>query len=143
MTHVTTQNKTLDNRGGTGLRKGLSEPLCVQGILTMSDVKSEQASGGVFQGADERLQDWIRARRNELLAQWAGHLLGKTGAALSEYARQIVAFRNTFSGDNVVVRRISEDLVSIGHRIHSAIVRAQLTRFQKQAWRECSTLAAA
>jgi len=144
VTLVTTRNnKTPDAHGGTGLQKGLREPLCVQGIVTMSDVKSEQASGSVFQGADERLQDWIRARRNELLAQWAGHLLGKTGAALSDYARQIVAFRNTFSGDNVVVRRIAEDLVSIGHRIDSAIVRAQLTRFQKQAWRECYTLAAA
>jgi len=109
----------------------------------MSDVTSEQASGGIFQGADERLQDWIRARRNELLALWAGHLLGKTGQSLNDYARQIVAFRNTFSGDNVVVRRIADDLMAIGHRIDSAIVRAQLTRFQKQAWRECFTRAAA
>ena len=109
----------------------------------MSDMTVEQASGGVFHGADERLQDWILARRNELLALWAGHLLGKNGSALVDYARQITAFRNSLSADNVIIRRIAEDLVAIGHRIDNAIVRAQLTRFQKQAWRECFMLAAA
>jgi len=116
---------------------------CVQGIVTMSDVNVDQKTGRMIHGADEPLQDWIRSRRNELLALWAGHLLGKTGVSLTDYAHQIMGFRNTFSGENVVIRRIAEDLVSIGHRIDRAIVRAQLIRFQKQAWRECITRAAA
>lgn len=107
----------------------------------MTDVTFGQMGAGNVQ-AQEPLQDWIRARRNELLALWAGHLLGKTGAALTEYARQIMAFRNSLSGDNAIVRRIADDLTSIGHRIDNAIVRAQLTRFQKQAWRECFPAAA-
>lgn len=109
----------------------------------MSDVMVEQMENGGSQGLDERLQDWVQARQNELLALWAGHLLGKNGTALSDYARQVIAFRNSLSGDNLIIKRIAEDLVAIGHRIDNAIVRAQLTRFQKQAWRECYTLAAA
>lgn len=109
----------------------------------MTDMTFSQMAASFSQATDDRLQDWIRARRNELLALWAGHLLGKNGAALSEYARQITALRNSLSADSLIVRRIAEDLGAIGHHIDNAIVRAQLTRFQKQAWREFYPAAAA
>ena len=91
------------------------------------------------QDLDEDARDLVLERRNELIGLWAGHLLGKQGTSLSDYAFQIKMFREGFPGDNRLVRQIMSDLTAIGHRIDEALVRVQFTRFQKQAVRERMT----
>lgn len=85
------------------------------------------------QDLDDDSRDFVLERRNELIGLWAGHLLGKQGSSLSDYARQIKMFREGFPGDNRLVKQIMGDLIAIGHRIDEALVRVQFTRFQKQA----------
>ena len=85
---------------------------------------------------DENTRDSVLERRNELMGLWAGHLLGKQGTSLADYARQFMMFRESSFGDNRLVKQIMSDLISVGHTIDDALIRVQLTRFQKQAVRE-------
>ena len=91
------------------------------------------------QSLDDDTRDLVLERRNELIGLWAGHLLGKQGSSLADYARQIKMFRESFPGDNRLVKQIIGDLTAIGHRIDEPLVRVQFTRFQKQAVRERMT----
>ncbi|MEQ1754082.1 MAG: ATPase inhibitor subunit zeta [Micropepsaceae bacterium] len=88
------------------------------------------------QNLDEDTRDLVLERRNELVGLWAGHLLGKQDTSLADYARQFRMFRDSAFGDNRLVKQIMSDLTAVGHSFDEALVRVQITRFQKQAVRE-------
>jgi hypothetical protein len=58
---------------------------------------------------DAELQFKAGARRNKLLGLWAAGLLGKTGAAADDYAKQVVAADFEHAGHEDVFRKIRQD----------------------------------
>ncbi|MGB3408842.1 MAG: DUF1476 domain-containing protein [Jannaschia sp.] len=59
---------------------------------------------------DAELQFKVEARRNRLLGEWAGGLLGKDGDALKAYAIEVVKSDFEEAGDEDVFRKVSGDL---------------------------------
>jgi hypothetical protein len=59
---------------------------------------------------DAEMQFRAEARRNKLLGLWAAELMGKTGEAAAEYAREVVKSDFEEAGDEDVYRKVSGDL---------------------------------
>ena len=66
----------------------------------------------------------IIARRNKLLGQWAGALLGK--ADIDAYAKEVVASDFEEAGDEDVVRKVVADLTAGGLSQGADDIRAKL-----------------
>ncbi len=58
---------------------------------------------------DEALQFKAEARRNKLLGLWAAELLGKSGDAAQEYAKEVIRADFEEAGDEDVFRKIRAD----------------------------------
>jgi hypothetical protein len=59
---------------------------------------------------DEQLKFRAMARRNKLLGLWAAELMGKSGDAAAEYAKEVVASDFEEAGDHDVFRKVRGDL---------------------------------
>jgi hypothetical protein len=59
---------------------------------------------------DAEMQFKAEARRNKLLGLWAADLLGKTGDAAAEYAKEVVKADFEEAGDEDVYRKVAGDL---------------------------------
>ncbi len=59
---------------------------------------------------DAEMQFKAEARRNKLLGLWAAELMGKTGDAAAEYAKEVVKADFEEAGHEDVVRKVSGDL---------------------------------
>ena len=58
---------------------------------------------------DEELKFKAESRRNKLLGQWAAALLGKSGADVDAYVKEIIAADFEQAGDEDVFRKIRKD----------------------------------
>ena len=72
---------------------------------------------------DEELQFKAGVRRNKLLGLWAAELLGKTGDAAQEYARDVIKSDFEEAGDEDVFRKLAGDL---GDKVDDATLRAKM-----------------
>ena len=63
---------------------------------------------------DAELKFKAEARRNKLLGAWAAELLGKTGDAVDEYAKEVVRSDFDEPGDEDVFRKIRSDFDDAG-----------------------------
>ena len=59
---------------------------------------------------DEELRFKATARRNKLLGLWAAGLLGKSGGAADDYAKEVVMSDFEEAGDEDVFRKVRADL---------------------------------
>jgi hypothetical protein len=59
---------------------------------------------------DTEMQFKAEARRNKLLGLWAADLMGKSGDAAAEYAKEVVKADFEEAGHEDVVRKVSGDL---------------------------------
>jgi hypothetical protein len=59
---------------------------------------------------DAEMQFRAEARRNKLLGLWAAELLGKTGEAAADYAKEVVKADFEEAGHEDVVRKVAADL---------------------------------
>jgi hypothetical protein len=59
---------------------------------------------------DAEMQFKAEARRNKLLGLWAADLMGKSGDAAAEYAKEVVKADFEEAGHEDVVRKVSGDL---------------------------------
>lgn len=82
---------------------------------------------------DQELQFKATARRNKLLGLWAAGLLGKTGEAAEEYAKEIIRADFQEAGDDDVIARLAADL---GGKATVDEIRAKLAECFAQAKRE-------
>jgi hypothetical protein len=76
---------------------------------------------------DEATKFKIIARRNKLLGQWAGALLGK--ADIDAYAGEVIAADFEEAGDEDVVRKVAGDLAAAGLGQTADDVRVKLVEF--------------
>lgn len=73
---------------------------------------------------DAELKFRAEARRNKLLGQWAGQLLGKDD--VDAYAKEVVAADFEEAGDGDVFRKVHGDLTAAGVAITDEQVRAKM-----------------
>ena len=85
---------------------------------------------------DAETRNGVIARRNVLLGLWAGRLMGKTGDALTAYARELHRADFEVPGDSDIVTKLAADLAANGHPTNVVALRQQISKFQRQAWRE-------
>ncbi|KHA52533.1 DUF1476 domain-containing protein [Sulfitobacter geojensis] len=79
---------------------------------------------------DAEMQFKADARRNRLLGLWAAELLGKTGEAAADYAREVVKSDFEEAGHEDVYRKVSGDL---GDKTDEATLRAKMAELMAQA----------
>lgn len=72
---------------------------------------------------DADMQFKAEARRNKLLGLWAAELLGKSGDAANEYAKEVVKADFEEAGDEDVYRKLSGDL---GDAASEDVIRAKM-----------------
>jgi hypothetical protein len=85
---------------------------------------------------DAELQFKVEARRNRLLGEWAGGMLGKTGDDLKAYAVEVVKSDFEEAGHEDVVRKVSGDL---GTKASEAEIRAKMAELLEEAKRQVMT----
>ncbi len=59
---------------------------------------------------DQELQFKVMARRNRLLGEWAGNLMGLAGDDLKTYAKEVVQSDFDRPGDDDVLQKVLNDL---------------------------------
>jgi len=79
---------------------------------------------------DAEMQFKAEARRNRLLGLWAAGLMGKSGDAAAEYAREVIKADFQEAGDEDVVRKVKADLRDLATE---AKIREMLSEFMKEA----------
>jgi hypothetical protein len=79
---------------------------------------------------DAEMQFKADARRNKLLGLWAADLLGKSGDAANDYAREVIKSDFEEAGDEDVYRKVSGDL---GTRSDEATIRTKMAELMVQA----------
>lgn len=87
---------------------------------------------------DAETRDAVIARRNVLVGLWAGRLMGKSGDALTAYARELHQADFEVPGDSDVIAKLDTDLATTGYSMDTATLRKKLASFGRQAWSECS-----
>ncbi|MGC1502845.1 MAG: DUF1476 domain-containing protein [Sulfitobacter sp.] len=96
-------------------------------MSTMND--REKAFENKF-AHDAEMQFKADARRNKLLGLWAADLLGKTGDAATEYAKEVVKSDFEEAGHEDVYRKVAGDL---GDKADEATIRSKMAELMKQA----------
>jgi hypothetical protein len=82
---------------------------------------------------DQELQFKANARRNKMLGLWAAGLMGKTGAAAEEYAKELVVADMEKPGHHDVVERLVKDLAAAGKPTEDHTIRRQSERLMVEA----------
>jgi hypothetical protein len=79
---------------------------------------------------DAEMQFKADAKRNKLLGLWAAELLGKSSDDATAYALEVVKSNFAEPGQEVVYRKISDDL---GDKADEATIRAKMSSLMDQA----------
>lgn len=82
---------------------------------------------------DEDTRHSVVARRNVLVALWAGGLIGLSGPALTAYAVEVHLADFDEPGDGDVIDKIVVDLSRAGVPASPSEVRARLSAFHREA----------
>ena len=82
---------------------------------------------------DQELQFKANARRNKMLGLWAAGLMGKTGAAAEEYAKEVVVADLEKPGPHDVVEKLVKDLAAAGKPTEDHTIRRQSERLMVEA----------
>jgi hypothetical protein len=85
---------------------------------------------------DEELVFRIAARRNRLLGEWAGALMGLTKEETEAYAKSVVQADFEETGDEDVIRKLLGDLVSANVDMDEGTIRAMLGEKAAEARRQ-------
>ncbi len=75
---------------------------------------------------DQEMLFKITARRNKLLGLWAAEIMGISGDAAEEYAKEVVAADFEEAGDADVVRKVLGDLNDKGASTDESALRKQM-----------------
>jgi hypothetical protein len=81
----------------------------------------------------------VIARRNALIALWAGRKMGLEGGEMSLYAGQVHFSDYQVVGDVDIVGKVCSDLAAHGLEIGEADVRRKLSECHKEALRQSIT----
>lgn len=82
---------------------------------------------------DEALKFKAEARRNKLLGVWAAGLMGKTGEAVNDYAKEVIKADFEEVGDEDVFRKLRGDLDDASVTISDDDIRTAMVDNMKTA----------
>jgi hypothetical protein len=82
---------------------------------------------------DQELQFKVGARRNRLLGNWAAGLLGLTGEAAAQYAKEVVASDFAKSGDDDVLQKVLADFSAKGVAMDAHRLRKRMDELLDEA----------
>src|SRR5258707_15824358 len=82
---------------------------------------------------DEELKFKANARRNRLLGQWAAGLLGKSGADVDAYVKEVIAADMEQAGEEDVFRKIRKDFDAAGVAQSDHQIRRTMTELMETA----------
>ena len=85
---------------------------------------------------DEEMQFRIIARRNRLLGEWAGRLMGLSDIETESYAKDVIRADFEEAGDEDVIRKLLGDLTAAGVDVDEARIRDALGHKQVEARRQ-------
>lgn len=94
--------------------------------------KREKAYESKF-ALDQELRFKSNARRNKLLGLWAAELIGKSGAEVDEYVREVVRSDFEEPGDDDVFRKVRNDLDAAGVTMSDDDLRGKMVELMAQA----------
>jgi hypothetical protein len=80
----------------------------------MSSMRDRQQGSEKKFALDEESRFKAMARRNKLLGLWAAEKLGKTGAEVDAYAKEVVSADFEEAGDDDVLRKVRADFEAAG-----------------------------
>ena len=99
----------------------------------MSNFEDRKKSFENKYARDAELQFKVEARRNRLLGEWAGDILGLEGDARADYAKEVVKSDFAEPGDDDVFRKVEGDL---GEKVPAAELRAKMDALMEEAKRQ-------
>jgi hypothetical protein len=76
---------------------------------------------------DEELEFRAASRRNRMLGEWAGRLMGLE--SIDDYAQAVLKSHFEQPGDDDVLRKVSKDLAASGIAVSEGEVRAKMDEF--------------
>ncbi|MCA8884645.1 MAG: DUF1476 domain-containing protein [Rhodobacteraceae bacterium] len=79
---------------------------------------------------DAELEFLAESLRDKHIAYWAAELMGKSASEAAGYAKEIIRADFTEPGDDVVLRKLAEDL---GDLTDEATIRAKMNEFLTSA----------
>jgi len=82
---------------------------------------------------DEELKFKAEARRNRLLGQWAAGLLGKAGADVDAYVKELIAADMEQAGEEDVFRKIRRDFDAAGVKQSDHQIRRTMAEMMQTA----------
>lgn len=82
---------------------------------------------------DQALRFRAEAKRNRMLGEWAGGLLGHSGAALEDYVKAVIVADFKEAGDEDVFRKIREDFKAAGVDQSDHQIRRHMDEFMAKA----------
>jgi hypothetical protein len=85
---------------------------------------------------DQETNFKINARRNKLLGQWAAGLLGLSGPAAEDYAREVVKADFQKAGDDDVVEKVMADFKAKGVNMTESRLRIEMRNLLEEARRQ-------
>lgn len=88
---------------------------------------------------DSEMEFKAMARRNKLLGLWAAELMGMTGDAADEYAKEVVIADFEEAGDDDVLRKVLGDLTAKEVDMTEHLLRKQMDGLLSEARRQIST----
>jgi hypothetical protein len=80
---------------------------------------------------DQELEFRATSRRNRMLGEWAGHLMGLE--SVDGYAQAVLKSHFEQPGDDDVLRKVSKDLAASGLAVSEDEVRAKMDEFMAVA----------
>ena len=98
----------------------------------------EKAFEALF-GHNEELTFKAQARKNKLLGLWAATLMGKSGAAAEDYARDMVMASFEKPGEHGSVYNLMHDLAAAGKPTEEHTIRRQAERLLIEAKQQIMT----
>ncbi len=99
----------------------------------MSSMKDRQDGFEKKFAHDEETRFKATARRNKLLGLWVAGLIGKTGAAAEDYAKEVVKADFAEVGDEDVFRKVRGDLDAAGVAQSDHQIRRQMEDLMAEA----------
>jgi hypothetical protein len=82
---------------------------------------------------DQEQEFKANARRNRMLGEWAGGLMGLENQHLADYAKAVVKSDFELPGDEDVLRKVFEDLKGSGVQVTEGEVRMKMAELLAQA----------
>jgi hypothetical protein len=85
---------------------------------------------------DEAVRFRVHARRDKLLGLWAGEKLGKSGAALQDYAMSLVLSELGRDGEAALRKKVVDDFAAAGFPLSESDLSQKMNGFLAEAMRE-------